>query len=509
MQATAKMVVTILPGGQRMTAIQTYRMLIDGEWVSASDGGSFPSVTPGSGQVWARIPEATAQDVDRAVRAADRAFTSGPWASMTPTARGRCLRRLGDLLAEKSEDLGRIETIDTGKLLTETRWQAKYIAEFFHFFAGAADKIAGETLPIDKPDLFVFTTREPLGVVAAIVPWNSQLFLAAVKLGPALAAGNTVVLKASEHASAPLLAFGRLIEQAGFPPGVVNIVTGHGAVCGKVLTSHPLVARVSFTGGPGAARQVLANSAENFAEVSLELGGKSPFVVFDDADLESAVNGSIAGIFGATGQSCVAGSRLLLHEGIADAFLVRMTALAGQIKLGDPLDEATQMGPLCTSGQLAAIRHHVDLAVAEGGTVLCGGAQPDLGGTYFAPTIIDCPNPGMTILDTELFGPVLAVQRFATEAEAIAMANDSRHGLACGIFTRDGARQLRMARAVRAGIVWVNTYRAVSPIAAFGGVKGSGFGRESGFQAMADYTRPKTVWINTSTAPMANPFVMR
>ncbi len=492
-----------------MTAIRTYHMLIDGDWVAASDGGSFASVSPGSGQVWAHIPEATADDVNRAVRAADRAFTTGPWAAMTPTARGRCLRRLGDLLADRSEDLGRIETIDTGKLLTETRWQAKYIAEFFHFFAGAADKIAGETLPIDKPDLFVFTTREPLGVVAAIVPWNSQLFLAAVKLGPALAAGNTVVLKASEHASAPLLEFGRLIEQAGFPPGVVNIVTGHGAVCGKELTSHPLVARVSFTGGPGAARQVLVNSAETFAEVSLELGGKSPFVVFDDADLESAVNGSVAGIFGATGQSCVAGSRLLLHEGIADAFLARMTALAGQIRLGDPLNEATQMGPLCTTGQLAAIRHHVDLAVAEGGTVLCGGGQPDLGGTFFAPTIIDCPRPGMTLLDTELFGPVLAVQRFRTEAEAIEMANDSRHGLACGIFTRDGARQLRLARAVRAGIVWVNTYRTVSPIAAFGGVKGSGFGRESGFQAMADYTRPKTVWINTSTAAMANPFVMR
>ena len=493
-----------------MSQVKTYAMLIDGAWVAASDGATFPTASPIDGAVWAHFPEATAQDVDRAVRAADRAFTSGPWASMTPTARGKCLRKLGDLLAEKSEDLGRIETIDTGKMLKETRWQAKYIAEFYHFYAGAADKIAGETLPIDKPDMFVFTRREPLGVVAAIVPWNSQLFLAAVKLGPALAAGNTVVIKASEHASATMLEFGALFDQAGFPPGVVNIVTGHGAVCGKVLTSHPLIARISFTGGPGAARQILHNSAENFAEVSLELGGKSPFIVFDDADLESAVNGSIAGIFGATGQSCVAGSRLFLHHAIADAFLARLVAAAGQIRIGDPLDEATQMGPLCTAAQLAHIQHHVALAVQQGATVLCGGGQPPgMGGTYFAPTVIDCPRGDLTILDTELFGPVLAVQRFGSEDEVVARANDSQHGLAAGVFTRDGARQMRMARAIRAGIVWINTYRAVSPIAAFGGVKGSGYGRESGFDAMADYTRVKTIWVNTASEPMANPFVMR
>ncbi|MCB2134466.1 MAG: aldehyde dehydrogenase family protein, partial [Rhodobacteraceae bacterium] len=258
-----------------MTEVKNYLMLIDGAWVGASDGRTFESVNPSTGKVWSRVPEATAEDVDRAVRAADRAFTTGPWAEMVPSARGRCLRKLGDLLAEKSEALGRTESIDTGKMLKETRWQAKYIAEFFHFYAGCADKISGETLPIDKPDLFVFTRREPLGVVAAVVPWNSQLFLVAVKIGPALAAGNTVVLKASEHASAAMLEFGELIEEAGFPPGVVNIVTGHGDPCGKALTSHPLVARISFTGGPGAARHVLYNSAENFAEVSLELGGKS------------------------------------------------------------------------------------------------------------------------------------------------------------------------------------------------------------------------------------------
>ena len=493
-----------------MTNIRDYRMLIDGEWVGASDGKMFDGVNPTSGEIWSRVPEATVDDVDHAVRAAHRAFTSGPWATMTPTERGRCLRRLADLLAEKSEDLGRTETIDTGKMLKETRWQAKYIAEFFHFYAGCADKISGETLPIDKPDLFVFTHREPLGVVAAVVPWNSQLFLVAVKIGPALAAGNTVVLKASEHASAAMLDFGRLVEEAGFPPGVVNIVSGHGDPCGKALTSHPLVARISFTGGPAAARQVLYNSAENFAEVSLELGGKSPFIVFDDANIESAVNGSIAGIFGATGQSCVAGSRLYLQEGIADQFLEMMTSMARDIRIGDPLLEETQMGPLCTIGQLEKIEREVAHAQSEGGELLCGGKRPQgLDGNYYEPTIIACPRQDLRIMDTELFGPVLSVLRFKDEAEVIELANDTVHGLAAGIFTKDSARSLRMAKAVRAGIVWVNTYRAVSPIAEFGGIKGSGYGRESGFQAMYDYTRPKTIWMNTSDEPMSNPFVMR
>jgi (Z)-2-((N-methylformamido)methylene)-5-hydroxybutyrolactone dehydrogenase len=494
-----------------MTEVRTYRMLIDGEWVDASNGGLFDSINPTTGQVWSRVPEATAEDVDRAVRAAHRAGTEGPWARMTPSERGKCLRKLAELLVEKSEELGRTESIDTGKMLKETRWQAAYIAEFFQFYAGCADKISGETLPIDKSDMFVFTKREPLGVVAAVVPWNSQLFLVAVKIGPALAAGNTVVLKASEHASGAMLDFGKLIEEAGFPSGVVNIVSGHGDPCGRVLTAHPLVARISFTGGPNAARQVLENSKNNFAEVSLELGGKSPFIVFDDANIESAVNASIAGIFGAAGQSCVAGSRLYLHHDIADEFLVRMTAMAKAIRIGDPLADETQMGPVCTPGQLEHIKAEVAHAQSEGGKVLTGGKQPEgmEASLFYEPTIIDCPSQNMRIVDTELFGPVLCVQRFRTEDEVLALANDSEHGLAAGIFTQNSARSLRMASAVRAGIVWVNTYRVVSPIAEFGGVKGSGYGRESGFQAMYDYTRSKTIWINTSDAPIANPFVMR
>ena len=497
-------------GAAEMGDIKNYQMLINGDWVDASDGGTFDSVNPTTGEIWSRVPEATEADVNRAVETAHDAFTKGPWAKLTPTERGKCLRKLGDLLAEQSEGLGRTESVDTGKMLKETRWQAKYIADFLHFYAGCADKVSGETLPIDKPDMFVFTKREPLGVVAAVVPWNSQLFLVAVKLGPALAAGNTVVLKASEHASAAMLEFGKLIEEAGIPPGVVNIVTGHGEPCGRALTGHPLVARVSFTGGPNAARHVLENVKRNFAEVSLELGGKSPFIVFDDANIESAVNASIAGIFGATGQSCVAGSRLYLHEDIADEFLEKMTALTRQIVIGDPLEEETQMGPLCTTGQLENIQREVAHAQEEGGKIIAGGKQPEgMGGLFYEPTIIECPRQDLRIVDTELFGPVLSVQRFKTEEEVLELANDSEHGLAAGIFTQNSARSLRMANSVRAGIVWVNTYRVVSPIAEFGGVKGSGYGRESGFQAIYDYTRTKTIWMNTSDEPITNPFVMR
>ncbi|MDG1531142.1 MAG: aldehyde dehydrogenase [Paracoccaceae bacterium] len=492
-----------------MSDITEYKMLINGEWVEASDGARFDSFEPATGNLWSTVPEATADDVDRAVRVADAAFNDGPWSSMSATERGKCLRALGDLLAENSETMGRIETRDTGKMFKETKWQAAYIAEYFHFFAGAADKINGETLPIDKPDMFVFTNREPLGVIAAVVPWNSQLFLTAAKIAPALAAGNTVVIKASEHASAPILEFAKLIAQAGIPDGVVNVVTGHGDPCGRVLTSHPLVSRVSFTGGPISAGHVIRNTAENFAEVSLELGGKSPFIVFDDANIESAVNGSVAGIFAASGQSCVAGSRLYLHEDIADEFLERMVKIAKGIKIGDPQADETEMGPLCTQGQMDHITHQVALAEQEGGKVLTGGKRPDLPGLYFEPTIIECPRQDMTIVDTELFGPVLSVQRFKDENEALTLANDTVHGLAAGIFTRDSARSLRMSKRIKAGIVWVNTYRAISPVAEFGGMKTSGFGREAGFQAVYDYTRPKTVWINTSDEPLASPFQPR
>jgi len=498
------------PAASTSTELTALKMLIDGNWVDASDGATFNSMNPSTSQVWATVPEATEADVDAAVQAANRAMYEGPWSKMTPTERGKYLFKLGDLLADASERLGEVETRDTGKLFKETRWQAAYIAEYFRFYGGAADKVSGETLPIDKPDLFVFTDREPVGVVAAVVPWNSQMFLSAVKIAPALAAGNAIVLKASEQASAPLLEFGKLIAEAGIPDGVVNIVTGHGEPCGRALTSHPLVARISFTGGPTSAAHVIRNSAENFAQVSLELGGKSPFIVFDDANVDSAVNGSIAGIFGATGQSCVAGSRLYLHEAIADEFLEKMITAANGIKIGDPLADDTEMGPLCTVAQLEHIEAQVRTAQDEGAVVLAGAKRPEgLDGLYYQPTIIECPRQDLTIVDTELFGPVLSVQRFRTEEEVLALANDTKHGLAAGIFTRDSARSLRMAKRVRAGIVWVNTYRVISPIAEFGGVKTSGFGRESGLQALMDFTRPKTIWMNMSDEPLTSPFTMR
>ena len=494
-----------------MSELKRYQMYINGEWTDAENGATFTSVNPATGETWAEVPEASERDVNRAVEAAHRAFKDGPWSKLTPTARGKMLRRLADVLATHSETLGRCETIDTGKLFKETRWQANYISDFFQYYAGLADKVSGETLPIDKPDMMTITLREPLGVVAAVVPWNSQLFLVAVKIGPALAAGNTVVLKASEHASAPMLEFAKVFEEAGFPPGVINIVTGHGEPCGRTLTSHPLVDRISFTGGPHTARHVIRNSAENFAQVSLELGGKSPVIVFDDADLESAVNGILLSIFSASGQSCVAGSRLLLQDSIKEEVLARVVEKAKKIRIGDPLDDNSQMGPLATEAQLTNIQSTLVDASANGANVLYGGARPSGldTGWYIEPTIVDCPSQEIGIVRNELFGPVVSALAFRSEEEALSMANDTNFGLASGIFTRDVGRALRVSGAIRAGIVWVNTYRVVSPIAPFGGFKESGFGRESGMEAIYDYTRPKTVWLNTASEPIADPFVMQ
>ena len=494
-----------------MAELKNYQMYINGEWLAAQSGKTFESINPSDGKPWAVIPEADEADVDVAVKAAHRAFTEGPWSTMTATERGKLIHRLGDVLAEHSESLGHCETVDTGKLFKETRWQARYISDYFYYYAGLADKVSGETLPIDKPNMWTMTIREPLGVVAAVVPWNSQLFLVAVKIGPALAAGNTVVLKASEHASAPMLEFAKVFEEAGFPPGVFNVISGHGEPCGRALTTHPLVDRISFTGGSETARHVIRNSAENFAQVSLELGGKSPVVVFDDADLESATNGVLLSIFSASGQSCVAGSRLLLQESIHDEVLTRVAEKASKIRIGDPLDENSQMGPLATRAQLDNIDSMVADAKANGATLVHGGQQPaGMGdGWYYEPTIVACPDQRIGIVQRELFGPVVSALRFTDEAHALQLANDTRFGLAAGVFTADIGRALRITKGLRSGIVWVNTYRMVSPLAPFGGYKDSGYGRESGREAIYDYTRPKTVWLNTSPDPITDPFVMQ
>jgi aldehyde dehydrogenase (NAD+) len=488
-----------------------YQMYIDGEWCDAADGARLESVNPATGEAWASAAVAGEAEVERAVDAANRALRSGPWASMNATQRGKLLRRLGDLVAENARELGDIETVDSGKLAKETRAQTGYVADYYYYYAGLADKIQGATLPIDKPDMHVFTKRVPIGVVAAVVPWNAQMFLTATKLGPALAAGNTVVLKASEAAPAPMFEFARIVEQAGFPSGVVNVITGFGEPCGRLLTSHPGVARVAFTGGPETARHIVRNSAENFAVVSLELGGKSPILVFEDADIEGAVNGIIAGNFGATGQSCVAGSRVFIHAAIRERILAKLVERAARIRIGDPLADDTQVGPLCTRGQYDHISASVEAAVGEGAQLLYGGRRPEGfdRGWYYSPTILDCPHQDIRTVREEMFGPVMSVMSFDSEEQAIELANRSDFGLGAGVFTSDVARALRVSDAIHSGIVWVNTYRAISPIAPFGGFKNSGSGREAGIDTIYDYTRTKTVWINTSSEPMADPFVMR
>jgi acyl-CoA reductase-like NAD-dependent aldehyde dehydrogenase len=488
---------------------EAFQLYIDGEFCAAEGGATFESVDPSTGKVWALMPKAGAADTNRAVRAAHTAFTGGPWPAMTATARGKLLYKLAELVARDASLIGELETRDTGKVIRETKAVTGYVAEFYRYFAGLADKIEGATLPIDKPDMEVSTRREPLGVVAAVVPWNSQMFLTSTKLGPALAAGNTVVLKASEDGPAPLLHFAKLIHEAGFPAGVVNIITGLGADCGQVLTSHPLVARVAFTGGPDTARHVVRNTAANFAVTTLELGGKSPVVVFDDANLESAVNGVIAGIWGATGQSCVAGSRLLVHESIHDSFVAKLAARAGQIKIGPPLDMATEMGPLATLVQLQRAEKLIAESVAAGAVVVTGGKARGGAGYYFEPTLLLAPTASLPCVREEFFGPVLSVLKFKTEDEAVALANGTNYAFAAGIFTQNLGRAHRLSKKLNAGVVWINTYRAISPIVPLGGNGYTGYGREAGMDSIRDYTRTKSIWINTSDVPMADPFVMR
>ncbi len=487
--------------------MQVFQQYINGAF---SEGTTqFESLDPSTAAPWAKMAEAHVEDVNAAVDAAQSAFFAPDWADMTATARGKLLSRLADKVAEHAPTLAEIETRDTGKIIRETSAQIAYVAEYFRYFAGLADKIEGAHLPIDKPDMEVWLRREPVGVIAAIVPWNSQLFLSAVKIAPALAAGCTVVLKASEEAPAPMLEFAKIFDEVGFPKGVLNIITG-GPVAGAALTSHPNVDHVAFTGGPETARHIVRNSAENLASTSLELGGKSPFIVFEDADIESAVNAQVSGIFAATGQSCVAGSRLLVQASIKDAFLTRLKEKAEAVVIGAPDDMSTEVGPLCTLGQRDHALELIGRSVEAGAKLITGGTAIDRDGFYFRPTILDCAEAhDAPSLSTEFFGPVLSVVTFEDEAEAVQLANDTEFGLAAGVFTQNLTRAHRMIRRIRSGIVWINTYRAVSPIAPFGGHGLSGHGREGGLQAVLDYTKIKTVWLRTSDDPIPDPFVMR
>jgi len=492
-----------------MSDIQHFKMFINGEWVESSSNKKIETLNPENNEVWATVPEANEKDVDNAVKSAQKAFENS-WSNLHPKERAKYLKLIAEQLRNNAEHLGKIETIDTGKLYRETKTQANYIAEYYDYFAGLADKVEGTVVPIDKPDMQVTTTRIPIGVVAAIIPWNSQMLLTAVKLAPALAMGNTVVIKASELAPVTLLEFAKLIEKTEIPKGVVNVITGLGEPCGKALTTHDLVERIAFTGGPDTARHIVKNSSENLSQVSLELGGKSPVAVFEDADQENALNGITAGIFGASGQSCIAGSRLYLHENIYEEFLNKLVEKAKKIKLGGPMEPNTQMGPLNSYKQLETIEKNIKATIDQGGKVRCGGERSSISnkGYYFPATIIECENHNLPAAENELFGPILSVMKFKTEDEVIKLMNDNKYGLSSGVYTSNLARSMRVSKSIRAGIVFVNTYRLISPVAPFGGIKDSGYGKEAGIESIKDYTRIKTTWYNSSDKPMADPFTM-
>ena len=492
-----------------MTKIQNFKMYIDGQWVESESGKTIETLNPETNEVWATVPEANEEDVDKAVKAAHNAF-NGSWSKLHPKERSKFLRNIGNQLRENAEHLGKVETIDTGKLFKEIKSQAIYIAEYYDYYAGLADKVEGTVVPIDKPDMQVITTRIPIGVIAAIIPWNSQMLLTAVKLAPALAMGNTVVIKASELAPVTLLEFAKLVEKSGIPKGVVNVITGLGDPCGKALTTHNLVEKIAFTGGPETARHIVRNSAENLSQVSLELGGKSPVVLFNDADQENALNGIMAGIFAASGQSCIAGSRLYIQSEVYDEFLDKLVAKAEKIKLGAPMDKDTQMGPLNSFKQLENIEKNIKDTIEQGGKIRCGGKRSNISdkGYYFPATIIECENHNLPTAENELFGPVLSVMKFDTEDQAIKLMNDNKYGLSSGVYSSNLGRGMRVSKAVRAGMVFVNTYRLISPMAPFGGIKDSGYGKEAGIESIKEYTRIKTTWYNSSDKPMTDPFTM-
>jgi aldehyde dehydrogenase (NAD+) len=497
---------------QRSKEVETLSLYIDGEWQPASSGAYFDSVDPFTGQVWSRVPAASTEDVDVAVRAAHRAFTSGPWAEMTPTQRGRLLYKLGDLVAAHAEKLGELEVRDNGKLLAEMLGQTRYLPEWFYYYGGLADKIEGSVTPAERPGVMHYIRYEPVGVVAAISPWNSPLVLTVWKLAPALAAGNTVVVKPSEYSSASMLYLAKLFEEAGFPRGVLNVITGVGKETGEALINHPLVERIAFTGGEAGGRAVYQAAAKSFKRVSLELGGKSPNIVFEDADLDDAVKGAVAGVFAAAGQTCMAGSRLLVHESIHDVFVEKLVAFAGSARLGDPMNSDTDIGPIATPPQFQKILDYIAIAKNEGAKCVLGGEQatgPGLDrGLFIKPTIFTGVNNRMRIAQEEVFGPVLSVIPFKTDDEAIEIANDTLYGLAAGVWTQSLDRAINLPARLRAGTVWVNAYRVVSYLAPFGGFKNSGNGRENGKEAIREYLEAKSVFLNTKRGA-SSPFVMR
>ncbi|MGH4001240.1 MAG: aldehyde dehydrogenase [Pseudonocardiaceae bacterium] len=494
-----------------MSETKRYHHFIGGEHVAPTSGEYFQSINPANRAVLYEAARGGADDIDRAVRAARTAFEDPAWRDLSQTKRGHLLRRLGDLIGENAEELARMESSDNGKLLREMRGQLAGLPEYYYYYAGLADKIHGSTIPTSDRRVLNYTTREPLGVVGAITPWNSPLTLTTSKLAPALSVGNTVVIKPSEYTSATVLRLAELVLEAGFPPGAVNVVAGFGAEAGQALVDHRDIAKISFTGSTATGARIAANTASRFIGSTLELGGKSPNIVFDDANVANAAMGVVAGIFAAAGQTCIAGSRVFAHRSVYDELLERVTERARTIKIGDPLDEATELGPLAFEDQRDKVAGYVDLGRSEGAKILTGGNATDagMGGFFYEPTVLVDADNDMRVVREEIFGPVAAIMPFENEDEVLRLANDTDYGLAAGVWTSNLSRAHRVADRLEAGTIWINTYRAMSPMSPRQGFKNSGVGVEHGTETIKEYTRLKSVWVNTSEDPVADPFVLR
>ncbi len=483
-----------------------YQLLIDGKWIDAASGKTFTSPNPSTGEIFAEVAEADKADIDKAVSAARRAF-EGKWSQMSARDRGRLLYKLSQMIEERSTELAELETADNGKPIRESLYvDLPQVVENFEYFAGFATKIEGETIPVPG-QMFNYTLREPVGVCGQIIPWNFPLMMAAWKLAPALAAGNTVVLKPAEQTPVTAMELGRIIQEAGFPDGVVNIVPGYGETAGAALAAHPGIDKVAFTGSTEVGKLIAKSAADNLTKVSLELGGKAPNIVFADADLEQAVNGAMMGIFFNQGQVCCAGSRLFVEERVKDEFLDRFKAKAENVSVGDPALKTTQMGPQVSKEQLDRIQSYVGIAREEGASVVTGGQTPKLGagfqrGYFFQPTIFSDVSNTMRVAQEEIFGPVTSVITFKDEDDLIKQANQTIYGLSAGIWTRDLVRAHRFAKAIKAGVIWINTFNMFNAASPFGGYKQSGYGREMGKHALDLYTQIKSVWVDLSGKPI-------